>query len=183
MKRKTFNLVWMLAPLGLLIGIYAAFIFMHGTAETWKSLGKPGEDIVHILGLTEEMKAVVLTDSGQAYSIGLPIYSKKLESIQWEFVNDDIPIYESMESGNTSFISTPPLFRVKEFYETDISQPEVNAHLKLAISSDGTLWLWQYRIGGMAGVTYVVYPILGFIIGLIVAFFINLIREVVIRGN
>jgi hypothetical protein len=183
MKQKTFVLVWMLAPLGLLIGFCAAFIYMHGIAETWKSLGKPGENIVHIMGLTDGKDAIVRTDPGQVYSIELPLYSKKIGSIQWKKVNSDIPINESLDLGNTSFISPPPLFRVKEFYETDISQPEVNAHLKLALSSDGTLWIWQYKIGGIAGVTYVVYPILGFIIGLISAFFINLMRELSIRGN
>ncbi len=173
----------MLAPLGILIGYCVAFIYLHGLAEPWKLVGNPGEKVIDIIGVTEDLRAVFQSESGQVYSIKLPRNNESIGYIRWIKAGSDVQVSESFELIEPRFLPPPPLFRIIEVYTIEIPQIEAHEELKIAFSSDGNVWIWKYIIGGYSPILYYVFPILGFIIGLILAFFITLFRKLMIRGN
>jgi hypothetical protein len=71
------------------------------------------------------------------------------------------------------FISYPLFFKVKQQYEMQFPLVEGEYLVKLALSEDGNLWLWNYGQGGMAVLTYFIFPAMGAFYGTILALLIK----------
>ncbi len=72
-----------------------------------------------------------------------------------------------------AFIAWPLPFRVRQLYETTYQLVEGEMLTKFALSEDGSLWIWNYGAGGMASLTYVIFPVIGLCIGSILFFVVK----------
>ncbi len=160
--------LWYLPLLGVILGILYAFMFIHGLIVTWHWQGKPSEDISEIIGVVNGKSLFVRTVSGDIYSLENMNYLNRnhlaLPPILWTKVENHRIEPDPIRKPNMTFISWPLPFRVKQLYETMHPLVEGEMLTKYALSEDGNLWVWNYGAGGMASLTYFIFPIIGLFI-------------------
>ncbi len=178
--RKRFRFrIWYLPVLGIVFGILYAFMFKHGLVVTWHFIGKPSENISEIVGVVNGKSLFVRTVSGTIYSIEYLKYinlgNVSMPSVSWmKEVNRDIKP-DPVRKPVMTFIAWPLPFRIKQHYETTYQLVEGERLTKFALSEDGNLWMWNYGVGGMASLTYIIFPIIGLFIGSIFMLVIKIV--------
>jgi len=60
--------LWIMLFLGVVLGYAYAFMFFNELLKPWQFVGKPGEKIVQIMGMSEGRKLLVTAKSGNLYS-------------------------------------------------------------------------------------------------------------------
>lgn len=169
--------LWISPVLGVILGVTYAYMFIHGLVVTWHFIGKPSENIVRIIGFAGGPNLYVETNSGNIYSIEyynylngndflpLPIKWKKEEKNYIQPYPERKPLMK--------FVSFPLLVKVKQLYVMQFPEIEGEYLVKFALSEDGNLWMWNYGQGGMAVITYFIFPVMGFLGGSILALLIK----------
>jgi hypothetical protein len=177
MKRRRRFPLWSIPILGIIFGIICAYMFIHGLVVTWHFVGKPTENIARIIGIVGGHSLFVETETGDIYSIEyynningndflpLPINWKK------ESVSNLQP--DPQRTPMMKFVAYPLLFKVKQMYEMQYPLVEGEFLVKFALSEDGNLWMWNYGQAGMAGISYFIFPVIGFVGGGIIALLIR----------
>lgn len=177
MKRRRRFPLWGIPILGIIFGILCAYMFIHGLVVTWHFVGKPTENIARIIGIVGGHSLFVETETGNIYSIEyynnvngndflpLPINWKK------ESVSNLQP--DPQRTPRLKFVALPLFFKVKQRYEMQYPLVEGEFLVKFALSEDGNLWMWNYGQGGMAGITYLIFPVIGFVGGGMIALLIR----------
>lgn len=162
--------------LGIVLGLAYAYIFFNGLLKTWHFVGKPDENIVRIIGIKEGSKLLVETETGKIYSFGF-YYREEVAlppQILWEKEQLDTVDKVSHLDWGEDFITLPPLFQVKQLYELEyLYKVEGKGEVKFALAAEGNLWMWNHRIAGLTGLVYYFYPVIGFLVGLVAALFIQ----------
>ncbi len=178
MKRQRRFPLWIVPVFGIIFGIICAFVFIHGLAVGWHFVGKPSENIARIIGIVGGHALFVETEAGNFYSIEYYNYLNGNDFLP-------LPIKWKKEASNNlqpdpprtpimKFVSFPLLVKVKQMYEMQYPLIEGEFLVKFALSEDGNLWMWNYGQGGMAVITYFIFPVYGFVGGGIIALFIRL---------
>jgi hypothetical protein len=176
--RRRFPL-WIIPVLGIIFGVIYAYMFIHGLVVTWHFVGKPSENIARIIGIVGGHNLFVETETGNFYSIEYYNYVNGNDvlplPIEWKKeLNSNIQP-DPQRTPNMKFVSYPLLYKVKQIYEMQYPRTEGEFLVKFALSEDGNLWMWNYGQGGMAVITYFIFPVIGFVGGGILALFIRLI--------
>ncbi|MEW6648634.1 MAG: hypothetical protein AB1453_00445, partial [Chloroflexota bacterium] len=148
------NRYWTFAILGILGGIVYTYMHIHGLIAGWQLAGKPGEEIVRILGFSGRDRVIVETESGKFFSLRYSYYAKwdrfLPNPVVWtEEMRQDIEVQPASKPF-MKFISPPLFFKVKQFYEMAFPQTEGETVIRCVLSEDGNLWMWKYGQGGMA---------------------------------
>ncbi len=168
---------WLLPILGIVIGIVIAFVFIHGLSVPWQFLGNPSEKISRIIGFVGGYNLFVETGSGNVYSFECYTYMNGRKSlsrpIEWKHQPKNSVTPDPERKPFMKFISLPLLFKVKQVYEMEYPLVEGEHMVKLALSEDGNLWMWNYGQGGLAGLTYIIFPATGLILGGLLALVIK----------
>ncbi len=173
--------------LGIVLGLAAAYLFAHGLFTTWIYIGEHPEGIEKIIGVVGGDRLFVETAAGNLYS--LPFYDDSIEDpmsviprpLQWQ-----IEEYRAVEPDPSHkpiihLLSWPLFQRVKQEYVFFRQLVEGDAVEKIALSQNGALWLWHSGAGGMAGVTYFIFPIYGALAGGLIDSILLLARVLNIR--
>lgn len=167
-RQKKFSL-WIFPLLGIVVGIVYAYMFIHGLIVTWHFVGKPSENISRIIGFVDGNNLFVETETGNIYSLKYYNYSNGNDllpiPIQWkrEAKADIQP--DPVRKPLMKFVSLPLLFKTKQIYEMQFPLVEGEYLVKFALANDGNLWAWNYGQGGMAVLTYFIFPAIGFFYG------------------
>lgn len=178
-QRKKISL-WIIPVLGIILGVLYAYMFIHGLVVNWHYIGKPSENIDRIIGFVGGNTLFVETEPGNYYSIKYYNYLNGNNSlprpIEWkkEEITDLQP--DPQRTPYMKFISYPLLFKVKQMYEMQFPLIEGEFLVKFALSMDGNLYMWNYGQGGMAPLTYIIFPIIGLVGGGFIALLIKGIR-------
>jgi hypothetical protein len=101
---------WILPLLGLGLGYVLAFIDFNGLLQTWKLVGKPGQDIVRIVGIRDGQRLLVETGSGTIFSfvffdqgrVALP------SPFRWEVEQSDAVDLISPKNWGGDYVKLPP---------------------------------------------------------------------------
>lgn len=161
--------LWYIPVLGIILGILYAFMFIHGLIVTWRFIGKPSENISEIIGVVNGNRLFVRTVSGDIYSLEFTKFINQdhstFPSIEWIKEENHAIEPDPIRLPNMTFISWPLPFRVKQLLETTYQLVEGERLTKFALSEDGNLWIWNYGAGGMASLTYFIFPFIGLFIG------------------
>lgn len=161
--------LWYLPLLGIILGILYAFMFKHGLIVTWHLIEKPPDNISEIIGVVDGKRLFVRTVSGDIYWFEYMNYINRdqlaLPPILWTKEENHMIEPDPIRKPIMAFISWPLPFRVKQLYETTYQLVEGEMLTKFALSEDGNLWVWNYGAGGMASLTYFIFPIIGLFIG------------------
>ncbi len=198
MNRRLKLILWILPLAGIVLGYAFAYLYYHGLLETWHFVGKPGENIVRIIGIREARQLLVATAKGKIFSfefgeiffngfhyegeVALPPQPAwKIEE------NETVDTVPALQYYGLDFFTLPPLFRVEQLYEMEyLYQEEGKGGVKFALATDGNLWMWDHKIAGLTGVVFFFYPVIGFLVGLAVALFIlgvNWLRGIIEAGR
>ena len=168
--------LWVLPLIGLVLGYAYAHIFFNGLLATWHFVGKPSENIVRIIGIKDGRKLLVATDTGKLYSFGF-YYGGEVAlppHLTWEKEQVDTVDTVSHPDWGADFITLPPRFQVEQLYELEyLYKVEGKGEVKFALAADGNIWMWHHQIAGLTGLVYYFYPVIGFLVGLVVALFIK----------
>jgi len=170
--------LWVFPVLGIILGFAWAFIFMHGLVVPWQFIGKPSEPITKIIGFVGGPNLFVETESGTVYSIEYYNYINGRDflptPIKWTKVENTSLEPIPVRQGITNFISLPLVVRIKQTYEMEFPLVEGYFLAKFVLDENGDLWLWNYGQGGFAGITYILYPLIGALGGGFLALLIKL---------
>jgi hypothetical protein len=173
MRIRFRSLLWFIPLLGIIVGLINAFGFIHGTFMPWYFVGKPSDPISKIIGIVDKNHLFVETDSGNIYSFEYNHYLRESSflpfPIVWNKVEKQAIETDPIYKPTMNFISPPLLFKVKQQYEMAYPLVEGDQLVKFALSEDGNLWLWNYGQGGMAVLTYLMFPAIGLFYGSILA--------------
>lgn len=186
MKRQRRFQLWIIPVLGIFFGIIYAFMFIHGLVVTWHFIGKPDEKIDQIIGIVDGHQLFVRTETGDIYSIDYYHHYRINElssSIHWKkeeisSIQPDPPRYATMK-----FVSLPLFVNVKQKYEMSFQINEGELLVKFVLSKNGNLWMWNYGQGGMAPLTYFIFPVIGLVGGSIFAVIVRLIILIVDKSR
>ncbi len=177
MRHKRKFPLWLLPVFGIAMGVAIAFVFIHGLSVTWQFLGNPSEKISQIIGFVGGYNLFVEAESGNVYSIQCFTYMNGRKSlprpIEWKHEPKNSVTPDPERKPFMKFISLPLLFKVKQVYEMDYVLVEGEHLVKFALSEDGNLWMWNYGQGGLAGLTYIIFPLIGLILGSLLALVIK----------
>lgn len=173
MNKTVKILSWVFPFLGIGFGILGAFLFTTGAGVSWKYIGNPGSKIMELIGYSG-LDFYVKTQSDDTFRFRSSCGFEKIpDPFPWiKAENQPIEI-RPPEITRSGLITLPPLFNVIQLYETQVMQIESYCDVKFALSEDGNLWVWNYGVGGMAGITYIFYPFFGLLGGLLVGFFVS----------
>lgn len=169
--------VWIIPILGIVLGVLYAYMFIHGLVVTWQFIGKPSENIAHIIGFVGGHTLFVETENGNVYSIEYYNYLNGNEflptPIEWKKeLNSNIQP-DPQRIPIMKFVSLPLFVKVKQMYEMEFPLIEGEFLVKFALAEDGNLWMWNYGIGGFSVVAYIIFPGIGFGVGMISALMIS----------
>jgi hypothetical protein len=168
---------WILPLLGLVLGYVYAYVFFHGLLEVWYLVGKPDENIVHTLGVKDARNLLVATETGNIFSFEFadggevsltrpPLWEKEEHDS-----SDPVP---RLEYYGADFFTLPPLFQVVQRYEMEyLYKVEGKGAVKFVLAEDGNLWMWNHQIAGLTGLVFYFAPVIGFLAGFVVSFFIK----------
>lgn len=175
-NRRKFPL-WVFPVLGIILGFSCAYIFMHGLAVPWQFIGKPSEPITKIIGFVGGPNLYVETESGMVYSIEYYNYINGRDflptPIKWTKIENSSVEPIPIRKGIMDFVSMPLLVKIKQTYEMEFPLVEGEFLAKFVLDEDGNLWLWNYGQGGFAGITYILYPLIGALLGGVLALLIK----------
>lgn len=168
---------WYIPIFGVILGILYAFMFIHGLIVTWQLIGKPSDNISEIIGVVNLKRIFVRTVSGDIYSLEYTKYMNRVDSVfspvSWIKEENHVIVPDPIRKPLMNFISWPLPFRVKQLYETTYLLVEGEMLTKFALSDDGNLWLWNHGAGGMASLTYIIFPVIGLLVGTVLFFVIK----------
>ena len=177
MKQQLKFSLWVLPFLGFVLGFVYAYSYFHGLFEIWHRVGKPEENIVQIVGLQEDGKLFVTTETGEIFSITLADASEMTLSLPVVWNREDHVSGEpfpSVKYYGAGFFTLPPLFQVVQLYQMEyIYHWEGKGAVKFALDAEGDLWMWKHKIAGLTGLVLYYYPVIGFLAGLFTAFVIK----------
>lgn len=163
--------------LGGFLGYAWAFIFVNGLFVPWHFVGKPSEKISNIIGFVGGHDLFVETVSGNIYSLEYLNYLNGKDSlplpIKWKKEENRIYEPDPIRKSYVKFLSLPLLVKTKQLYEKEFPIIEGHHLVKFVLSEDGNLWMWNYGVGGLSVLTYLIYPIIGLFYGFIFALLIR----------
>ncbi len=173
MKVRFIFSFWYLIVLGIVIGLLFAFVFKSGLAVTWQCIGKPSSNISKIVGFVGN-KLFLTTENGDVYSIAYEEYLLVGNNsipipVEWVKEENKSIVPDSIRNSDEGFIILPPLFKIKQEYAMDFPNIEGSSLVKFVLSEDGNLWMWNYGVGAYSVLSLCLVPILGGIMGGILA--------------
>jgi hypothetical protein len=171
---------WVLPLVGIIIGVACAFVFNQKLTVTWQLLGKPTANISKIVGFVGQ-SLFVETDSGDLYSFEYHNYVSGRNSlptpILWKKEQNRNIEPDPVREPWTSYFTLPLPFKVKQLFVNEFFASAENGWLaKFAVSEDGNLWLWNAFTGGMSGLYYLFFPMIGLFLGGVLALLITRVR-------
>ena len=167
---------WVLPLIGFVLGLVYAYIFFNGIFATWHFVGKPDENIVRIIGINEGRKLLVATETDKLYSFGFYYRGEVALPPQLSWVKEQLDTVDTVSHSGlgADFITLAPPFQVEELYELEYQyKVEGKGEVKFALATDGNLWMWNHKIAGLTGMVYYFFPVIGLLIGSVVAMFIK----------
>jgi hypothetical protein len=170
MERRLKFILWALPFLGLALGYAYAYLFFHGLLEIWHFVGKPEENIVQIVDVTDTRDLFVATETGKIFSIAFADAGEMTLSFPLVWNKEDHVSGEpvpSIKYYGADIFTLPPLFEVVQLYQVEyIYDVEGKGAVKFGLDADGNLWMWEHQIAGLTGLVLYFYPVIGFLAGL-----------------
>jgi hypothetical protein len=186
MKHQLKFSLWMLPLLGFVLGYACAYVFFHGLLEVWHLVGKPGEKVVHILGVKDAHHLLVATETGQIFSFRFADAGGATRSLPLMWTREDHDSSEPVPPISyygADFFTLPPRFQVVQMFQMEyVYKIEGKGAVKFALDADGNVWMWKHQIAGLTGLVFYFYPGMGFSAGLFAVFLVKGIQRLRVNG-
>jgi hypothetical protein len=149
MKTRTKIIIWAIPLLLIVLTFILIRIYITGIAVQWELVGKPSESISRLVGVNFlEGKLIVLTESDELYSLKFSPFSVNVP-VEWTKENNLIKFETINNYGDGKFTAPPTPFNVKQIFIFVYPGDENSNETRFALSDDGSLWHWCYRLGAI----------------------------------